>query len=295
LKAPVFREMARQTIDLSQYKYRPAKEEDYTTLIDEPVVITTNGRPTVVYLELDDDCTDIVYALQHIRYSKDERAKGMITRSAYIGYHPRITTRRDYCTATEAHSLWPDMHNIISSYAKKVSTYYQQFNPEVYEMHQQLTDKVLPDWHMDETIFTSGIVNKDNPLMYHHDTGNFTNVWSNMLAFKKDIKGGYLAIPEYDIGLYIRNNSLLMFDGQNILHGVTAFTKLTRQAYRYSIVYYSLQRMWDCLTPGEELERITRIRTEREHRRAARDISGQLYSPKETHHSSKKKSQGNVL
>jgi hypothetical protein len=74
-----------------------------------------------------------------------------------------------------------------------------------------------------------------------------------MLVLREGMKGGWLVLPEYDARFFLRNNSIFMFDGQQILHGVTPMAKEREDGYRYSIVYYSLRGMWKCLTLTEEL------------------------------------------
>ena len=83
-----------------------------------------------------------------------------------------------------------------------------------------------------------------------------------MIAFKKDMGGGYLSIPEYDIGLEIADSSVTLFDGQKILHGVTPLKFLTPEAYRYTLVYYSMENMWKCMSPQEELDRVKKLKTD---------------------------------
>jgi hypothetical protein len=128
---------------------------------------------------------------------------------------------------------------------------------------------VLDDWKIGDTPFTSGIINKNNQLPYHFDAGNVKNVWSNMVVFKKDVTGGCLACPELGITFELKDNSVLMFDGQNILHGVTPFNKTSPNGYRYSIVYYSLLPMWNCLPPKEEIKQAANRRRAREVKRAS--------------------------
>lgn len=262
----------RKELDLSLYKKRQAQEEDYTLLIAENCVIIEKEKPIIVYLELEDSCEGVVDACQRIEYRQDYRTGGMMGNSRTFGFQPRVTIRKDYCSASKLASEMPYEHALISGYAQKVATYYQQYNAELYEKHQQLVEKVLPVWKLEESVFTSGIINKNNPLPYHFDAGNFKGVWSNMLVFKRDIRGGYLSVPEYNVGFELKHNSLLMFDGQNILHGVTPIYRKNEQAFRYSIVYYSLQQMWKCLLPGEELGRIRELRSEREERRLMKHL-----------------------
>ena len=138
----------------------------------------------------------------------------------------------------------------------------------MYDKHSKIVaEKVKPDWILGRSPFTSGVINKNNQLNYHFDSGNFKDVFSNMIAFRNKIEGGRLSIPEYDIGLEIDDSTVTLFDGQKILHGVTPIQYLSPESYRFTIVYYSLSQMWKCTTPKEELERIKRIKTERNQNR----------------------------
>ena len=89
-----------------------------------------------------------------------------------------------------------------------------------------------------------------------------------MVVFKGGVSGGFLSLPEYRAGVELKDNSLFMFDGQSILHGVTPIKKHNPNSYRYSIVYYSLRQMWKCLTIDEEVIRIRQRKTKRELLRA---------------------------
>jgi hypothetical protein len=96
-----------------------------------------------------------------------------------------------------------------------------------------------------------------------------------MVAFKSNIKGGYLSIPEYDVGLEIATNSVLLFDGQKILHGVTPIKLLNKNSYRFTIVYYTLKSMWNCEPLSKEVARYKKRRTEIERKRILR-MTGQI-------------------
>lgn len=85
-----------------------------------------------------------------------------------------------------------------------------------------------------------------------------------MIVFKDDVEGGYLSVPEYDIGFELKNNSILLFDGQSILHGVTPIYFKSQNGHRFSIVYYSLKQMWKCLEITEEIAWARKRKTERE-------------------------------
>jgi len=269
MQEPQVMTRTRGVIDLQSYRFRSATEADFAERIETSTVVrdAESGRVSIVYLELDDDCRAITDCLKRIEYREQERTSGMKTRSRIFGFRPRITIRDDFCTVSSLARDSAQAHALITSYAKRVATYYERYNPELYSYHEQQVEKVLPDWTLERSVFTSGIINKNNPLAYHFDAGNFKHVWSNMLVFRAGTSGGLLSVPEYNFGIAVKNNSLVMFDGQNLLHGVTPIAQTRPDGYRYSIVYYSLQSMWKCLPLGQEMQRIRQKRTEREEKR----------------------------
>ena len=272
---PEVRRLRKRPLDIAPYKLRRAAESDYVELVKGSTVVYDEelGQVTVVYLELDDEFPGVTEALLSVPFSARSRTGGMVSTSATIGFAPRNTIRRDYCNAAALSRSHPEAHSRIASLAETVARYYEQYHPELYADHQRQVEKVLLNWRLENSVFTSGIINKNNPLLYHHDAGNFKNVWSNMLAFKSKVGGGYLSVPEYNLGFQIRDRSLLMFDGQNLLHGVTPIQLLAPDAYRYTIVFFSLRGMWQCMTPDEEMQRYRKVRTEREFRRAEAPVA----------------------
>ena len=266
----IIREIQPVNIDLEKYKKRGALETDVEELITEDTIITTNGEPVIMYCKLQENLDALRWAVQNIKYETGPRTLGLISQSRIFGYRPRITVRHDYCNPTSMATAFPKQHYIITNFAAELTKYYENNFPEVYEKHEQVvSEKILPDWKIDNSIFTSGIVNKDNPLKYHFDSGNFRGVLSNMVAFKKNIVGGRLVIPSYNIKLEIADGSLCIFDGQSILHGVSPFhsQKPNEDHYRYTIVYYSLEQMWKCEPFGEEIKRIRKRKKEQEKNR----------------------------
>lgn len=269
--------VTRQALNLDDYKHRQPQEADYSTLVEDSSLIydAETGDLLIVYLQLTDDCSDVVRALRQVSFGQ-ANAMGRGPKSRVFGNQPRSLPRRDNCTAAALAHENPQAHAVIAGYAERVSEYYKRYNPDLYTTHSDTTEKVLPDWRIGDSAFTSGIINFNNPLQYHFDAGNFSGVWSNMLVFREGTAGGYLACPDIDLGFALPNNSLLMFDGQGLLHGVTPIPLLHDEGYRYSIVYYSLKQMWQCLPLGEEIRRADRRRTERELRRAGLPIPESL-------------------
>lgn len=259
----------RHRIEVDQFRSREAKRDDCSQFITENCQVLENGELKIVYVKLETQMPSLVDALKNITYQNSYRSGGLPTVSRIFGFSPRSTLRKDFCAITSMAQEFPIQHAEICKGAKVVSDIYMHYNPELFTKHLQTSqEKVLPSWHLEDSPFTSGIANKDNQLRYHFDTGNFKDVWSGMLVFKNQVEGGFLSVPEYDLCFKLDDHSALLFDGQGLLHGVTPFKKLGPNAYRYSIVYYSLRQMWNCLEPSGELKRIRKIKTEREFKRA---------------------------
>ena len=258
-------------LDLKSYIKRTALESDYSQLIKEPTLIrdADSGELKIIYDIVGIDTREIVDALKRIKYHEGKRTRGLVSRSRIFGYRPRHPIRGNYCSSTSLASEFPTEHSLVCTLAEKIEDYYTKWYPDGYKRHLEATDeKIETDWRINhKSAFTSGIINKNNPLKYHFDTGNFNDVFSMMIVFKEDVQGGYLSVPEYDIGFELVNNSVLMFDGQSILHGVTPIYFKNANAHRFSMVYYSLKQMWKCLEVDEEIAWARQAKTNRERSR----------------------------
>lgn len=251
------------------HKAQTALEADAMELVKEDCLVTFNGLPIILYKKLEVDTSKLRSAVKSIHYVTDKRTNGLKTTSAIFGYRPRNVLRNDYCAATAMAAEDKKNHDVITAFAEELTKYYEEFFPEIFTKHlEEVKNRVKPEWTLGATPFTSGIVNKNNQLKYHHDSGNFKGVLSNMVVFRKDVKGGHLVCPEYGLKFACDDNTVIIFDGQSILHGVSPMKLLTKNAYRYTAVYYSLEQMWKCDTINEELLRIRQLKREREIKRS---------------------------
>lgn len=252
------------------YAYKNVKESDFNLLIDENTTIRDEdtGEIILVYMKLKEGVNELRNAIIDLKYVKGRRAQGLKAYDKIFGYMSRIGFQNDYCSTAGFARENPKNHKIVCDYGDKLGDLYSEMVPGMYDKHSKIVaEKVKPDWILGRSPFTSGVINKNNQLNYHFDSGNFKDVFSNMIAFRSKIEGGRLSIPEYDIGLEIDDSTVTLFDGQKILHGVTPIQYLSPESYRFTIVYYSLSQMWKCTTPKEELERIKRVKTERNQKR----------------------------
>ena len=86
-------------------------------------------------------------------------------------------------------------HKVITDFGKVLTELYEEHMSEYFTKHvDMVAEKVKEDWIIEGTPFTSGIINKNNKLKYHIDSGNFKGVMSNMIVLKKDVDGGHLVL-----------------------------------------------------------------------------------------------------
>lgn len=259
----------RRELDLRDFKERSPMPSDVTQEIEKSTIIydADSGDLAIIYLRLDDDISALMAALQRVHYQHTQRANGLDTYSRIFGHQPRALPRRDFCTTASLAAEDEAAHALVCSYGREVATYYLRYHPDKFVDHAALTDKVLSEWRLKSSPFTSGIINRNNALRYHFDSGNFTGVWSNMIVLRDGATGGMLCCPDYDVRFVLPHNSLLMFDGQSLLHGVTPIELESPDSVRFSVVFYSLKQMWNCLPVTDELIRARKRRTDREKRR----------------------------
>lgn len=260
----------KREVDAEQYRGAFADDSHVSDMIEESTIVYVDegDRPAAVYIELDERLPQAVAALQRIKYPTTARTSGMLSTSRTFGYAPKVVVRgEETCRVAKLATEDPQAHTAIVDLATVVEDWYERLNPGLHAEHRAIVDRVLPDWRLHEGVFTSGIINRNNKLPYHYDRGNFAGCWSNMLVFKKGCAGGDLTCPELDLGFRLRDHSLLMFDGQAILHGVTPFRITRGDGYRFSIVFYSLQQMWQCDPKADIAKVAARKRTARERAR----------------------------
>lgn len=267
----------KKQVDYRKFIRRSAVTDDYSELIHEPCIIKNeNDEILGVYGVLTGNRLEQLRdTILKIKINKNRRTSGLITQSRIFGFTPREPIRKNWCSSVLLAREQPKEHAIVCQFATVLADYYKTYAPEIYQSHLEIVKKVIPQWKIKDSPFTSGIINKNNPLKYHFDKGNFNQVYSNMVGFKKGVEGGHLAMPEYDIALAIADGSITFFDGQSILHGVTPIEYTREDAYRFTIVYYSLKGMWKCLPIDEEIARIRNLKAKQIQQRFDR-LTGNL-------------------
>lgn len=244
-------------------------EEMEPTCIDAGIYVDEDTDEIIfVYFPMEEEVNLLRRSVLNIKYGSTKRQSlGIENLSRTFGMAPRkIFQRRESCRPTTLANEQPNEHAVLIAFAEKFAKMFKEFAPDIYEHDvKALADAGLDDeWRMtDDALWTSGVVNKSSTLPYHRDGFNFAT-WSAMPVIRRDMKGGYLNLPEYNLTCACRDGWVTFFAGYKYVHGVTPMTPMKEDAYRYSIVYYALRGMKDCFTYAVETARGGENRTKRE-------------------------------
>ncbi len=234
---------------------------------DETLVTDAETGDPIAYYARMGECRDLRWAVRTVGdFNGVNRAgSGYRTYSATFGTAPRKPVfQREGCASTAVKRDWPEQHAVLERYAVKCTHILNQVAPTAIEQCAEETAPILDDWRLSpDTFWTSGVINRTVAMPYHTDSSNY-DVWSAMPVVRRGIRGGHLHIPEYGLVIDCRDSWAVWFPGFRLVHGVTPMTAEAADAYRYSVVFYSLRGMKDCATTALETERAKRMRTERE-------------------------------
>lgn len=227
------------------------------------------NEPFLVYMPMPDDMVpDLRAAVREVKYSSSgvtRQQLGIENHSRTFGMAPRKPFQtREACRPTALSYEQPEVHKVLEKTADRLSQIMRQIAPDVYNQDVATTSEVQDEWRISEdSLWTSGVINKTSTLPYHYDGNNF-DMWSAMPVVRRGTRGGALSMPEYGITIECRDGWVLFFPGYRLLHGVTPIAHVAKDAYRYTVVYYCLRGMKDCFTFAVEQAEARKRRTERE-------------------------------
>lgn len=234
--------------------------------IDDDLIVIDKEHQTIVLaqISLSSEMTKLSRQAQQImRYQMEwgnldsARLSGIISSNRVFGtLAPEKLRQRYLCTKANLDKEQPELIKLLDQLAVNNFKTFQEIDPQRAKNHEEIVEQqVHPDWLIAGTPFTSGVINYLSALPYHKDRGNFVGSWSMMLSLRKNIQGGYLHLPEYDLLLGVPNNSVTFFNGQTLWHGVTPFVATKKDAYRFTIVWYAKTKTHQCGCKENELKR----------------------------------------
>ncbi len=199
----------------------------------------------------------------NLKYQESDRTSGIHSQSLIFGSAPRDPLKRLTARRCPFNRENPQAFRTLLTIGDQAQSIFKKQAPAAWESHVSAARPISPHWFMPKLEFTSGIINSATQLIYHTDNGNMPGCFSMMYTFRHGITGGHLHLPEFNALIKTAHNSLLIFDGASVVHGVTPFKKALGSSRRVTIVYYVLEKMQRCC-PDEksEVEYQNKLRTD---------------------------------
>lgn len=252
-------------VDVTDYEGREVSYKDYDRdkIIKEEMRIELDGAPTVVYCKAGATPQGLREALQEVKYNNSKRNNGIKSgNSALFGSVPRNPQKFDFCR-NGALSKNPIQAEVLEETTQMMNAIFQRHCPTWHLIADKLPKRhipkvfIQPRLFIPDTVYTSGIVNYNNPMQYHRDGANLKGVLSTMLVLRNGMDGGYLVFPEYRLAIECKDGYVVIFDGKTIMHGVSELipNENVENPYRISIVGYTMEGLAMCEeTHEKELE-----------------------------------------
>jgi len=239
-----------------------------TVIVRAPTTLMEAGKPVVriTNVKVPEEYRS---ACIRTKVATGTRTRGLVSTSATFGTMSR-SVFANHCRSAAMARESPSDHSALTRMASSLAEEYLAMDPDGFARYVEIAAKIPAEYHMGETPFTSGIVNKNNVLAYHLDVGNTLDGYSAMMVVRERSSGGMLVIPEYNVTLDLQDGDVSIFDGQHTWHGVTP-VELGLGGYRTSVVYFTLRSAWRCLPWSAELAKAKALAT-RKARESARKI-----------------------
>ena len=175
--------------------------------------------------------------------------------SAIVGYYDRQGGRFPFCRKTAFTANEVDKWNTLLPMVREAAGVFKQCSPERYAAQLAATKKCAPDWIIPGTPFSTLTVNNNVvPAAIHKDKGDYKDGLGLISVSRLgSYSGAWLTFPEYAVAADLYDGDLIFFNSHE-WHGVTPFEDAVDHE-RISVVYYFRERLLDCGTASQELER----------------------------------------
>jgi hypothetical protein len=258
-----------KVIEANFKEWQPAQKKQYASLLDNPInedcVLIDKEHQTIVAAQIkideafEETCAQISRLIRHdVSFGIDSaRLSGIKSANRVFGtLEPNKLRRRFGCTNATLNRENPELVFHLGLIAKQATEMFRTIDAHRAAEHDEIVrSQIHSDWLINDTPFTSGVINQSSALPYHRDSGNLNGSWSAMLSIRKNMNGGHLHLPEYDVTLGIPDRSITLFNGQSLWHGVTPMMAAKKDAYRFTIVWYAKSKICNCVAAQQEAQR----------------------------------------
>lgn len=175
--------------------------------------------------------------------------------SGVVGFFDRQGGRFPYCRMTAFNMQYGDEFQEALPFVQFVSEQFRELVPERWAAQNERIQRTQPDFVIPGTVFTTITVNRNWQTAVHQDAGDLKEGFGILSAIRSNnFEGCYLCFPRFRVAVDLRTADLLFADVHE-WHGNTPIKAVGRRFYRISFVFYYRERMFECGSAAEELER----------------------------------------
>ena len=192
------------------------------------------------------------------RVKKDGKLSATVVarrvQSGIVGYFDR-NTRYPYCRLTAYNLNNPARFRSVLPFIQRVDLEFSKLVPERYEAQRKYVLDTSDDFFIHGTSFTTVTVNRNFQTAVHKDVGDLKAGFGVMSCLRRGrYEGCYFCFPKYRVALNMKTGCVLCADVHE-WHGNTPMRGNKGMFERVSMVFYYRERMKECGSAHDELER----------------------------------------
>lgn len=175
-------------------------------------------------------------------------------KSGIVGFFDR-NARFPYCRQTKY--LVENSAEVQKSlpFIERVDQVFREHAPERYQAQLEIVRRTHPDFVINKTAFTTITVNRNFRTACHQDAGDYRPGFGVLSVLQTGkYAGGLFVIPKYRVAFNMRTTDVLLADVHE-WHGNTEIIPQTPKWERISCVFYYREKMSECGSAVEELQR----------------------------------------
>jgi hypothetical protein len=163
------------------------------------------------------------------------------------------TPRIPYCRQAAPVLEDPEGWKAGQALVREVATLYEQYVPDQHERQMGQVRKTNPAFIIAGTPYSSITVNNTFAGAYHVDKGDYG--YGSMVVLRRGhYRGCELVLAGYRVAVDLEHRDVIFFDVHST-HGNVPFEEQGQDAERISIVLYCREKLVQCGSPAEELQR----------------------------------------
>ncbi len=180
--------------------------------------------------------------------------------SGIVGYFDRAS-RFPFCRLTAYNLKSPERFSKVMPFIQRIDKSFRSLVPDRYGVQAEYVQRTNPDFFIHGTSFTTVTVNRNFQTAVHKDKGDLKAGFGVMSCLRRGhYTGCYFIFPKYHVALDMRTGCVLCADvhewhGNTPLHGNAGLYE------RVSLVFYYREKMAECGSATDELERAKRLRS----------------------------------